>query len=252
MDSKKTERFKAMHRALQGEAAVHLRDMAALLGVSEMTLRRDLVDNAQGLRLLGGHVTRSGAPEPDYQVAEQDLRNIAEKRLIGQRAASLVRPGDTIFIDCGTTTPFIVDALPDDLEFTALCNSLNVLLKLQQKPLCTVILCGGMLDRRNLVFESRAEAGIIDGIRVAWAFISAAGVSAAHGVTCYNLNEVDVKQRVMARAQTCVLVADHSKFEQVRAAHFAELADFQRVISDPGLSKAQQQMIEVGGAVLMV
>ncbi|MDP1172219.1 DeoR family transcriptional regulator, partial [Klebsiella pneumoniae] len=48
VDSKKTERFKAMHRALQGEAAVHLRDMAALLGVSEMTLRRDLVNNAQG------------------------------------------------------------------------------------------------------------------------------------------------------------------------------------------------------------
>lgn len=47
MDSKKTERFKAMHRALQGEAAVHLRNMAALLGVSEMTLRRDLVDNAR-------------------------------------------------------------------------------------------------------------------------------------------------------------------------------------------------------------
>lgn len=241
-----------MHKALQGEAAVHLRDMAALLGVSEMTVRRDLVDNAQGLRLLGGHVTRSGAPEPDYQVAEEDQRNIAEKRHIGILAASLVRPGDTIFIDCGTTTPFIIDALPDDLEFTALCNSLNVLLKLQQKPRCTVILCGGMLDRRNLVFESRAEAGIIDGIRVAWAFISAAGVSATHGVTCYNLNEVDVKRRVMARAQTCVLVADHTKFEQVRAAHFAELTDFQRVISDGGLSLTQQQIIKKGGAVLVM
>lgn len=241
-----------MHRALQGEAAVHLRDMAALLGVSEMTLRRDLVDSAQGLRLLGGHVTRSGAPEPDYQVTEQDQRNIAEKRQIGILAASLVRPGDTIFIDCGTTTPFIIDALPDDLEFTALCNSLNVLLKLQQKAHCTVILCGGMLDRRNLVFESRAEIGILDGIRVAWAFISAAGVSAAHGVTCYNLNEVEVKRRVMTRAQTCVLVADHTKFEQVRAAHFAELADFQRVISDSGLPQAQRQLIEAGNATLML
>jgi DeoR family deoxyribose operon repressor len=252
VDSKKSERFKAMHKALQGEAAVHLRDMAALLGVSEMTVRRDLVDNAHGLRLLGGHVTRSGAPEPDYQVAEQDQRNIAEKRQIGVLAARLVRPGDTIFIDCGTTTPFIIDALPEELEFTALCNSLNVLLKLQQNPNCTVILCGGILDRRNMVFESRAEAGIIDGIRVAWAFISAAGVSAAHGVTCYNLNEVEVKRRVMARAQTCVLVADHTKFEQVRAAHFADLADFQRVISDAGLTPAQQQMIEEGGATLMM
>lgn len=241
-----------MHKALQGEAAVHLRDMAALLGVSEMTVRRDLVDNAHGLRLLGGHVTRSGAPEPDYQVAEQDQRNIAEKRQIGVLAARLVRPGDTIFIDCGTTTPFIIDALPEELEFTALCNSLNVLLKLQQKPNCTVILCGGILDRRNMVFESRAEAGIIDGIRVAWAFISAAGVSAAHGVTCYNLNEVEVKRRVMARAQTCVLVADHTKFEQVRAAHFADLADFQQVISDAGLTPAQQQMIEEGGATLVM
>ncbi|MGY2397925.1 DNA-binding transcriptional repressor DeoR [Pseudomonas sp. SDO5271_S396] len=252
MDSKKNARFKAMHQALQGEVAVHLRDMAALLGVSEMTLRRDLVDSPQGLRLLGGHVTRSGAPEPDYQVAEQDQRNVTEKRQIGLLAASLVRPGDTIFIDCGTTTPFIIDALPDDLEFTALCNSLNVLLKLQQKPGCTVILCGGMLDRRNLVFESRAEAGIIDGIRVAWAFISAAGVSASQGVTCFNLNEVDVKRRVMARAQTCVLVADHTKFGQVRAAHFAELTDFQRVISDAGLSPAQRQVIHEAGAVLVV
>lgn len=252
MDSKKSERFKAMHRALQGEAAVHLREMAALLGVSEMTVRRDLVDSPQGLRLLGGHVTRSGAPKPDYQVAEQDQRNLVEKRRIGSVAASLVRPGDTVFIDCGTTTPFIIDALPDDLEFTALCNSLNVLLKLQQKPHCTVILCGGMLDRRNLVFESRAELGILEGIRVAWAFISAAGVSAVHGVTCYNLNEVEVKRRVMARAQRCVLVADHTKFEQVRAAHFAELADFQRVISDVGLPVAQRQLIEEAGAILML
>jgi DeoR family deoxyribose operon repressor len=241
-----------MHNALQGASAIHLRDMAALLGVSEMTLRRDLVNNPQGLRLLGGHVTRSGPPEPDYQVAEQDQRHIAEKRQIGVLAASLVRPGDTVFIDCGTTTPFIVEALPDDLEFTALCNSLNVLLTLQQKPNCTIILCGGTFHRRNMVFESRAEVGILEGIRVAWAFISAAGVSAAHGVTCYNLNEVEVKRRVMARAQTCVLVADHSKFDQVRAAHFAELADFQRVISDGGLEVAQQQVIKDSGAILLI
>ncbi|MFC6335546.1 DNA-binding transcriptional repressor DeoR [Pseudomonas sp. CCM 7891] len=252
MDSKKNERFRAMHNALQGKSAIHLRDMAVLLGVSEMTLRRDLVNDPQGLRLLGGHVTRSGSLEPDYQVAEQDQRHIAEKRQIGVRAASLVRPGDTVFIDCGTTTPFIVEALPDDLEFTALCNSLNVMLKLQQKPNCTIILCGGTFHRRNMVFESRAEAGILEGIRVAWAFISAAGVSAAHGVTCYNLNEVEVKRRVMARAQTCVLVADHSKFDQVRAAHFAELADFQRVISDGGLEAAQQQVVKDSGAMLLI
>lgn len=252
MDTKKTERFKAMHKALQGTTAVHLREMSARLGVSEMTLRRDLAAGTQGLRLLGGHITRSEGADNEYQVTEQDRRHIDEKRRIGQLAAALVRPGDTIFLDCGSTTPFIVDALADDLEFTALCNSLNILMKLQQKDNCTIVLCGGTFHRRNMVFESRAEAGIIDSLRMAWAFVSAAGVSQAHGLTCYNLNEVDVKRRVMARAQNCVLVADHSKFDQVRAAHFAELGQFQQVISDPGLSDEQRNWVEASGAQLQM
>lgn len=241
-----------MHKALEADGALHLREMAGRLGVSEMTLRRDLVDNTAGLRLLGGHITRGGTAEADYQVAEQDRRQIAEKRRIGVLAAALVQPGDTLFLDCGTTTPFIIDALPEQLEFTAVCNSLNVLLKLQQRPNCTVMLCGGTFHRRNMVFENPAETGLLDDIRVAWAFISAAGVDAAHGVTCYNLNEVAVKRRVMARAKTTVLVADSSKFGQVRAAHFAELADFQQVISDDGLAAEQRRLIVGSGAHLLL
>lgn len=253
MDSKKAARLKLMHQALQDQHAIHLREMAQLLGVSEMTLRRDLRLPPDGLRLLGGHVTRDigGSEAPGYQVVEQDLRQVEEKRRIGRLAAAQIRAGDTVFLDCGTTTPFVVDFIPDDLEFTAVCHSLNVLLKLQQKANCTLVVCGGTFQRKNQIFESRLETGVLDGVRLTHAFVSAAGVSGDFGVTCFNFNEVEVKQKVLRQAQQRLLLVDHTKFDVVRAAHFAALDDFDLVVSDGRIPRSYRERIEANGAQLL-
>ena len=236
MDSKRSVRLKLVTQTLQHQKAIHLREMAALLDVSEMTLRRDIDQQAGDVQLLGGYITRMSDPEEShYQISEQGNRQIEEKRRIGKLAAGLVHAGDTLFFDCGTTTPFIADFIPDDVAFTAVCNSLNVLLRLQQKPLCNIILCGGIFHRQSLVFENRAESSILDNIRLTRAFISAAGVSRTFGITCFHFDEVAVKQKVLRQAQQCVLVADHTKFDAVRAAHFAELSDFDILLSDKKL-----------------
>ncbi|MCY0386114.1 DNA-binding transcriptional repressor DeoR [Robbsia sp. Bb-Pol-6] len=254
MESKRTVRLKSVAQTLQKQNAIHLRDMAELLDVSEMTLRRDLDQHDGDLRLLGGYITRIADPAEtsDYRVNEQDSRQIEEKRRIGRLAAAFVRQGDTIFLDCGTTTPFVVDFIPDDLAFTAVCNSLNVLLRLQQKPNCTIILCGGTFHRHNLVFENRTESSVLDGIRLAHAFISAAGVSRQFGVTCFNLDEVDVKRKVLRQAQQCLLLADHTKFDTVRAAYFAELADFHFVVSDKKISRDYRDFFTAGETRLLI
>ncbi|MGE6473422.1 DNA-binding transcriptional repressor DeoR [Serratia proteamaculans] len=254
MDSKKAERLKLILQALQDQSAIHLREMAALLDVSEMTLRRDLNIYGDQLRLLGGYITKvfDGNDSSDYRVAEQDTRHVEEKRRIGKLAARVIQPGDTVFFDCGTTTPFVIDFIPDELEFTAVCNSLNVLLKLQQKPNCSIVLCGGTFHRKNQVFENSAEIGILDGVRLTWAFVSAAGVSQAFGVTCFNFHEVEVKQKVLRQAQHRMLLADHSKFDSVRTAHFARLEDFQYVVSDKKIPKAYREAILASGAQLLV
>jgi DeoR family deoxyribose operon repressor len=254
VDSKKSDRIKLIQQALQDQKAIHLREMAALLDVSEMTLRRDLGRHTDLFRLLGGHITRAfdGNETSDYRVTEQDTRHVEEKRRIGKLAAAFIQPGDTVFFDCGTTIPFVLDFIPDELEFTAVCNSLNVLLKLQQKPNCTILLCGGTFHRKNQVFENRAETGILDGVRLSWAFVSAAGVSQEFGVTCFNLNEVEVKQKVLRQARQCMLLADHSKFDAVRTAHFASLEDFQFVVSDKHIPRAYRDLITANGAQLVV
>jgi len=254
MEAKKTDRIKLILQALQDQNAIHLREMAALLDVSEMTLRRDLGRYPDQLRLLGGYITRAyDDVEPaDYRVSEQDARHVEEKRRIGKLAAGFIRQGDTVFFDCGTTLPFVVDFIPDDLEFTAVCNSLNVLLKLQQKSNCSIILCGGTFHRKNQVFESHAEASILDNVRLSWAFVSAAGVSLECGVTCFNFHEVEVKQKVMRQARQCMLLADHSKFDAVRTAHFAALTDFHCVVTDKKIPRAYREAIVAQGAQLVI
>lgn len=254
MDARKTDRIQLILQALQEQKAIHLREMAALLEVSEMTLRRDLGRHPEQLRLLGGYITRAqDEPEPgSYRVSEQDARHVEEKRRIGKLAASFIQAGDTVFFDCGTTVPFVVDFIPDDLEFTAVCNSLNVLLKLQQKPLCSIVLCGGTFHRKSQVFESHAESSILDGVRLTWAFVSAAGVSLEFGLTCFNLHEVEVKQKVMRQARHCLLLADHSKFDAVRTAHFGALSDFQCVVSDKKIPLHYREAIEAYGMRLVV
>lgn len=249
MDTKRSERIKLIQQALQDQKAIHLREMAALLEVSEMTLRRDLNHHSERFHLLGGHITLAFDPAEagDYRVTEQGMRHVEEKRRIGKVAAGFIKHGDTVFFDCGTTVPFVVDFIPDDLEFTAVCNSLNVLLKLQQKPHCDIVLCGGTFHRKNQVFEHRSEASVLDGLRLTWALVSAAGVSDALGVTCFNLNEVEVKQKVLRQARHTMLLADHSKFDAVRTAHFADLSQFQVVVSDKKLPKAYREGLERQG-----
>ncbi|MDG6095084.1 DNA-binding transcriptional repressor DeoR [Acetobacter sp. AN02] len=251
MEKRRTARLSRIRQALVDHKAVHLKEMAADLGVSEMTLRRDLGEVEEEVIVLGGYIT-SRYETPPYYVAEQSGQQMEEKRKIAQIAASFVREGDTVFLDCGTTTPFVADAIPDDMHFTAICNSLNVLLALQRKPECTVILCGGRLHRRNLVFENPAEVSVLQGLRISRAFLSAAGIDTFCGVTCFNTEEVPVKRQVLARAQKRFLLADHTKFDVVRPAHFADLSDFHTIITNRPLPEAYRSMIEDKGGEILI
>jgi len=71
-------------------------------------------------------------------------------------------------------------------------------------------------------------------------------------VTCFNLNEVEVKQKVLRQAQQCMLLVDHSKFDAVRTAHFASLEDFHYVISDKKIPQLYRDLVSAAGKQLVV
>lgn len=117
METRRDERINRLVQALKRSDKIHLKEAAALLGVSEMTIRRDLSAEPAAVVLLGGYVVADPRINgvTNYFVSDQKAKQVAEKRRIGMLAAPLVNENDTVFFDCGTTTPAIIDAIADEL-----------------------------------------------------------------------------------------------------------------------------------------
>lgn len=207
METRRDERIGQLLQALKRSDKLHLKEAATLLGVSEMTIRRDLNHKSAPVVLLGGYIVLEPRSASHYLLSDQKSRLVEEKRRAAQLAAGLVQAHQTVFIDCGTTTPWIIEAIDNDLPFTAVCYSLNTFLALQDKPHCRAILSGGEFHASNAVHTSK-------------------------GATCFNLEELPVKHWAMTMAQCHVLVVDHSKFGKVRPARMGELSRFDTIISD--------------------
>ncbi len=220
METRRDERIGQLLAALKRSDKLHLKEAATLLGVSEMTIRRDLNANSAPVVLLGGYIVLEPRSASHYLLSDQKNRLVEEKRHAAKLAAGLLKAHQMAFFDCGTTTPWIIDAIADELPFTGVCYSLNTFLALQEKPLCRAIL-------KPLNFNET-----LNNLRPDIAFYSAAGVHAEQGATCFNLEELPVKHWAMSSAQYHVLVVEHSKFGKVRSACMGALSRFDVLVSD--------------------
>lgn len=239
---RKQERHSRIIRTLQINQAASIRDLARELGVSDITIRRDLRELARAhtVRLMPAGAVLSpelqaSAEQPRYSLNEAGATRLEEKRRIGARAASLIEENDIVIVDSGSTTECLVRDLPPERPITLLCFALNILVEAHRRPECRVIAAGGTLHENTLMLESPEGVQLIRRFRAHKAFISAAGIHEKLGVTCANDYEVEMKKAALASSLTRILVADSSKFGRVRAAHFAELSDFDMVITDSGL-----------------
>ncbi|WP_370973495.1 DNA-binding transcriptional repressor DeoR [Enterobacter wuhouensis] len=232
METRRDDRIAQLLQALKRSDKLHLKEAATLLGVSEMTIRRDLNSESAPVVLLGGYIVLEPRSASHYLISDQKTRLVEEKRKAARLAASLVQPHQTLFFDCGTTTPWIIEAIDSNIPFTAVCYSLNTFLALQEKPECRVILCGGEFHASNAIFKPLDLQDTLSNLCPDIAFYSAAGVSVRQGATCFNLEELPVKHWALNAAQYHVLVVDRSKFGKVRSARMGELAQFDAIVSD--------------------
>lgn len=238
MDKKTQSRIQKLEFLLKQMDKIHLRDAATILNVSEMTIRRDLNAHSGSILLLGGYIVkdRQRENENSYLIFEQETKHIAEKMQIGRAAAELVQEGDVVFFDCGSTIPFIISQIDSGLKFTALCCSINSFLLLQEKPNCEVILCGGHYSRHNSFLTPIKLNNELEAICTDKAFISAAGVDSRQGVTCFNFDEAQTKQKAMAKTKQAIVIFDHFKINKVQQAYVAKLNQFDMLICDQPLS----------------
>lgn len=231
---RRSERLDALGAALEREGVLRLRDAAAQLGVSEMTIRRDIAEARDRFICLGGHIvgTLDSLAGSDYVLDQEKDSHAAAKAAACAEAVKLIEEDDTIFIDCGTTTPHLAARIPDGMRLTAICYSMNVAEILCHRKNVRLIMLGGLYHPAAASFAGEEGLETLKRINLNKAFISAGGVHETRGVTCAHFHEVPIKQMAIDRALESHLVVDASKFGKVRPAHFAEIAAFTSIISD--------------------
>jgi DeoR family deoxyribose operon repressor len=234
----KSDRVRALVKALDDQGVIHLREAVSLLGVSEMTVRRDVAANPDLFTYLGGHIVNAAklpASGSSAYVLETEEEHFAQaKAQACAIAAGLIAPNDTVFVDCGTTLAAIGRYIPRELNVTVICYSLNVAEAVRRMDNIRLILLGGVYVPSSDSFTGNESLEALRHIGINKALISAGGVDEARGVSCWNFHEVPIKQAAMVSAVERHLVVDSSKFGQVRAVRFAQIGDFDSVISEQG------------------
>lgn len=228
--SRKGKRQQDLINIIETQGMLPVRSIAAMLNVSEMTVRRDL----EKLRNDGG---AAGEQSGQYNLLEAIEHSNHQKEEIGKYAASLIEPNDVIIIDTGSTTARILPYLPENMNLTILSYNANVLIELRHKPGIQLLFCGGNYHLNTEMFESEEGIAFIRRIRANKAFLSAAGIHRELGITCANTYEVATKQAAISSSSQKILVSDSSKFGRLRSAYFCDLDEIDTIITDHSLQK---------------
>jgi DeoR/GlpR family transcriptional regulator of sugar metabolism len=214
-------------------------ELTELLGVSDMTVRRDLdVLARHGLiEKVHGGATLASAPsldEPGFEA--KSSRELSEKEAIAQTAARLVRSGTAIAISAGTTTWALARYIMNVRELTIVTNSIRVADVLQQAPGSpTVILTGGVRTPSDAMVGPVADLAIRS-LHFDTLFLGCHGMDPRAGLTTPNLAESETNRCFIRGARQVVLTADHTKWGTVGLSSFANLDEVDVLITDPGLS----------------
>ncbi|MDP9066591.1 MAG: DeoR/GlpR family DNA-binding transcription regulator [Pseudomonadota bacterium] len=246
-----SSRIVKLQHLIGGRGALPLADAAKFLGVSAMTVRRDLAVPGAPLACFGAHVVRLGAGAgAKYTLEAERDQHASNKLLACRRAAELVKAGDSLFIDCGTTMPHFAASLPVGVPLDVVCYSMNVALILSRRPNTQLMLLGGLYHASSATFFSDEALLFLKRLGLSKAFISAGGVHGRRGASCSNFSEVPIKQAAMANAAESILVVDESKLGGVKPAFFSPLGQFSRIIV--GGAPARQQLARFKGKKLQV
>lgn len=238
MRKTQSKRIESLGEAITSRGVLHLRQAAELLGVSEMTIRRDVAAHADRFAYLGGHIVNAAdigtGNGSSYVFANEADSHARAKRAACAHAVALLSPGETVFIDCGTTLVHLADQIPSDMPLTAVCYSLNVADPLRSKPNVRLVLLGGVYQPDSDSFSSEDSLETLSRIGLDSAFVSAGGIHAERGVSCFHFHEVAYKKRAMAAAARSYLVADSSKLGRIRPAFFGTLDEFDALVTEDG------------------
>lgn len=212
---------------------VSVEDLAARFSVTPQTIRKDLNDlcDARALtRVHGGAIFPSGNENVEYE-ARRAIASGA-KQDIGRAAAALIPDNSSLFINIGTTTEAVGEALTERNGLMVITNNINVANRLRIFPQIEVVIAGGVVRGSDGGIVGEAAVDFIRQFKVDFAVIGVSAIDEDGALLDFDFREVKVAQAIIANARHVILVSDATKFERTAPVRIGHLSQVHTFITD--------------------
>ena len=236
---------------LRRDGQVVAKALSAELDLSEDTIRRDLRELArEGLlqRVHGGALPASAAIA-DFRTRQGV--SVQEKAAIGAAAAALIRPGQVVFIDGGTTAVQLVRRLDQRLSATIVTHSPSIAVELAAHPGIEVIIIGGRLFKHSVVSVGATAIEGISRVRADAYFMGVTGVHPTAGLSTGDAEEASIKRALMAAAAETVVLASSEKLGAASAYVIAPVSEAATLVTTAAISPADAAAYEAAGLTVV-
>jgi DeoR/GlpR family transcriptional regulator of sugar metabolism len=241
---------------IEDSGAVRVSELVDHLGVSDMTVRRDIEHLAtEGLveRVHGGALAVGNRSSEELGFTAKSALMRSQKNAIAQAAAQLVEPGAAIGISAGTTTYEFARAVRSVPNLTVVTNSVPVAQLLHESgtPGQTVVLTGGVRTPSDALVGPVAVAALRM-LHVDRLFLGVHGMDARAGLTTPNLVEAETNQALVQTARQICVLADHTKWGTVGLSTIIPLSSIDLLVTDAGLGPRARTAVSEAGVELIV
>jgi len=251
------QRRAMMAELVQRDGSKRVSELADHFGVSEVTVRSDLVRLEREGHLIRDH----GGAHPKSEVSfvsslarldERASFNLAQKRQIGEIAISCIEPGDTIILDAGTTTLEIARRLRLIRPLTVITNSLHAAMELGSTGDLRVILIGGTLNSESVSTVGPLAEEILSRFSVQKLFLGTQALDLDAGLTDSTLEIAQLKRAMIRAARQIILVTDSSKWGHTSLVKVASLSEIDTLVTDGNLPEGVRAATEKLGIKLLL
>jgi DeoR family transcriptional regulator, aga operon transcriptional repressor len=242
------DRLSRIVEQLSANGSVGVGDLAASLGVSAATVRRDLAlleEQRLLARTHGGAVAHGVLYE--LPLRYRSARHQEEKARIARAAVERVPDGAAVGMTGGTTTTEAARALSDRRGLTVVTNSLSIASELAVRPTLKLVVTGGVARPESYELVGPLAEASLAGLNLDVVLIGVDGITAAAGLTTHHEVEAHTNRALISRARRVIVVADSSKVGQVAFARICELGAVHEVITDEAADAGEVAAIREAG-----
>lgn len=232
------DRRKEILDIIRSGGSAKVADLAKKFSIGEATIRRDLKYLAENYDIqltYGGAFAKDDNqynPITEYNIQTKKQQNLEEKKAIAKKAASLIKDGETIALNSGSTVELILDYLEGITHLNIITLSLNVAVKASTIPYVDVYMPGGKLRSYSGAFYGKESEDFLRKFSIDKAFFGVVAISIKDGVTHPVFEEVSSNRILFDISREKYLVADSSKMDKASLVKMANLEEFDGFVVD--------------------